>query len=150
MTRKRLALAAPGALLAAHLIVMPFRQGWTRMGTDFPNYYPAALVTLKHEPLRQFYDWVWFHRQIHYAGIEHQLGGYVPYTPLTMLPVLPLAAFPPQRAKQISLALEMMLLFATIVVLARLSRLGILEVAVLGLLAHSRSAATLGSDRTTF
>jgi len=61
----------------------------------------------------------------------------VPYTPLTMLPVLPLAAFPPQRAKQIWLALEIMLLVATIVVLARLSRLGILEVAVLGLLAHS-------------
>ena len=93
-----MALAAIGALLAAHLIVVPFRQGWTRMGTDFPNYYTAAVLTLKHEPLRQFYDWVWFQRHIHYAGIEHELGGYVPDTPLTMLPVLPLAAFPPQRA----------------------------------------------------
>src|SRR6516164_1854534 len=74
-----------------------------------------------------------------------QLGGYVPYTPLTMLPVLPLAAFPPQRAKQIWLALEIMLLVATIVVLARLSRLGILEVAVLGLLAHSGNFQ-LGQD----
>ena len=70
MTRRQLGLAALGALLAAHLIVMPFRQGWTRMGTDFPNYYTAAVVTLKHEPFRQFYDWVWFQRQIHYAGIE--------------------------------------------------------------------------------
>ena len=70
MTPRRLALAALGALLAAHLIVVPFRQGWTRMGTDFPNYYTAAVVTLKHEPFRQFYDWVWFQRQIHYAGIE--------------------------------------------------------------------------------
>jgi hypothetical protein len=69
----------------------------------------------------------------------------VPYTPLTMLPVLPLAAFPPQRAKQIWLALEIMLLVATIVVLARLSRLGILEVAVLGLLAHSGNFQ-LGQD----
>ena len=69
----------------------------------------------------------------------------MPYTPLTMLPVLPLAAFPPQRAKQIWLALEIMLLVATIVVLARLSRLGILEVAVLGLLAHSGNFQ-LGQD----
>ena len=60
MTRRRLALAALGALLAAHLIVVPFRQGWTQMGTDFPNYYTAAVVTLKHKPLRQFYDWVCF------------------------------------------------------------------------------------------
>lgn len=148
MTRRRLALAALGALLAAHLIVVPFRQGWTQMGTDFPNYYTAAVVTLKHEPLRQFYDWVWFQRQIHYAGIEHQLGGYVPYTPLTMLPVLPLARFPPQRAKQIWLALEIMLLVSSIVVLARLSRLGILEVAVLALLAHSALGGNfqLGQD----
>jgi hypothetical protein len=85
---KALALAALGVLLAAHLVVVPFRQGWTQMGTDFPNYYTAAVVTLKHEPLQQFYDWVWLQRQIHFAGIEHQLGGYVPYTPLTMLPVL--------------------------------------------------------------
>ena len=69
----------------------------------------------------------------------------MPYTPLTMLPVLPLAAFPPQRAKQIWLALEIMLLVATIVVRARLSRLGILEVAVLGLLAHSGNFQ-LGQD----
>jgi hypothetical protein len=68
-----------------------------------------------------------FQRQIHDAGIEHQLGGYVPHTPLTTLPVLPLAAFPPQRAKQIWLALEVMFLVACVVVLARLrlSRLGL-------------------------
>lgn len=67
----------------------------------------------------------------------------MPYTPLTMLPVLPLAAFPPQRAKKIWLALEVMLLVATIVVLAKLSRLGILEVAVLALLAHSALSGNL-------
>jgi hypothetical protein len=89
-----------------------------------------------------------FQRQIHYAGSEHQLGGYVPYTPLTMLPVLALAAFPPQRAKQIWPALEVMLLVASVVALARLSRLGILEVAVLALLAHSALSGNfrLGQD----
>ena len=71
------------------------------METDFPNYYTAAKLTLQHMPLRQFYDWVWFQRQIHYAGIDHQLGGYIPHTPLTMLPFLPLTTFAPQLAKQI-------------------------------------------------
>ena len=61
------------------------------MFTDFPNHYTAAVLTLRHQPLRQFYDWEWFQRQVHYAGIERQLSGYAPYTPLTMLPYLPLA-----------------------------------------------------------
>jgi Glycosyltransferase family 87/WD40-like Beta Propeller Repeat len=115
------------------------------METDFPNNYTAAVLTLKHQPLRQYYDWVWFQRQMHYAGIEHQIGGYVPNTPLTMLPMLPLAAFPPQRAKQIWMVLEVLLLVGSIVVLARLSRLGILEVTVLALLAYK----ALGSNFQT-
>ncbi len=83
------------------------------MKTDFPNYYTAAVLTAKHMPLRQFYDWVWFQRPIHYAGIDRQLGGYVPHTPLTMLPLLPLIPFAPQRAKQIWLELQLALLAAT-------------------------------------
>jgi hypothetical protein len=89
MSRKQLALGSLGVLLAAHLLLVPFQQGLREMGT-VPNYYTAAVLTLKHQPLRQFYDWVWFQRQIHYAGIDHQLGAYVPHTPLTMFPLLPL------------------------------------------------------------
>jgi hypothetical protein len=132
-----MALGALGVLLAAHLLLVPFQQGLREMGTDFPNYYTAAVLTLKHQPLRQFYDWVWFQRQIHYAGIDHQLGAYVPHTPLTMFPMLPLAAFRPQRAKQIWVTLELILLAASIFLLTRLSRLGKLEIAVLALLAHT-------------
>ena len=137
MNRKRLAVGVLGAILAAHLIAGPFRQGFQRMGTDFPNYYTAAVLTLKHQPLRQFYDWVWFQRQIHYAGIDNQLGGYIPHTPLTMMPFLPLTKFPPQRAKQIWVSLELVLLAASIFLLSKLTRLGALEVAVLALLAHN-------------
>jgi Tol biopolymer transport system component len=106
------------------------------MGTDFPNYYTAAVLTLKHQPLRQFYDWVWFQRQIHYAGIDHQLGGYIPHTPLTMLPFVPLTSFPPQRAKQVWLTLELLMLAAIVLLLAKLSRLAMLEVSLLALLSY--------------
>ena len=92
---RRGALAAVAIALAAHLILVPFRAGFRQMGTDFPNYYTAAALTLKHQPLRQFYDWGWFQRQIHYAGIDHQLGSYIPHTPLTMSPLLPLTRLPP-------------------------------------------------------
>jgi len=111
------------------------------METDFPNYYTAAVLTEKRAPLREFYDWVWFQRQIHYTGIDHQLGGYIPHTPVTMLPFLPLTAFSPQRAKQVWLLLQMALLAASISLLARISRLPKLHVLVLCLLSYSALSA---------
>jgi hypothetical protein len=137
MQRKQAVLGMLAALLAAPLFFGHFLPGFHGMQTDFPNYYTAAKVTAQHMPLRQFYDWVWFQRQIHYAGIDHQLGGYIPHTPLTMLPFVPLTAFAPQRAKQIWLVLEVILLAASVLLLARTSRLPKLEVLVLSLLAYS-------------
>ena len=122
MQPKQAALGILAVLLTTTLFLGPFLQGFQRMETDFPNYYTAAKLTAEHMPLRQFYDWVWFQRQIHYAGIDHQLGGYIPHTPLTMLPYLPLIAFSPQRAKQIWLLLEVILLAASVLLLARIAR----------------------------
>ena len=137
MQPRRAALGILALLLAAALLLGPFLRGFQRMETDFPNYYTAAKLTVQHMPLRQFYDWVWFQRQIHYAGIDHQLGGYIPHTPLTMLPFLPLTAFAPQLAKQIWLVLGLILLAVSIFLLASMSRLSKLETLVLSLLAYS-------------
>src|SRR5258708_6791407 len=60
-----------------------FRAGWNRAETDFPNYYTAAVLVRKGAPLHSYYDWTWFQRQMNYAGVENQLGGYIPQTPLT-------------------------------------------------------------------
>ena len=91
-----------GALAGIAFVLFPaVRQGWTHVETDFPNYYTAAALARKHAPLRKFYDWTWFQRQMNYAGWEHQLGGYIPHSPLTMLPILPLAGLPPMTAKRV-------------------------------------------------
>jgi Glycosyltransferase family 87/WD40-like Beta Propeller Repeat len=137
MQPKQAVLGVLAVLLTTALFLGPFLQGFQRMETDFPNYYAAAKLTTEHMPLRQFYDWVWFQRQIHYAGIDHQLGGYIPHTPLTMLPYLPLIAFSPQHAKQAWLLLEVIMLTASVVLLARIGRLPRLDVLVLSLLAYS-------------
>ncbi len=112
------------------------------MGTDFPNYYTAAMLTRHSENLRLFYDWTWFQRQIHYAGIERQLGGYSPHTPLTMLPFVPLTFLHPQDAKRAWLVLEFLFLAASIALLSRWSGVSMLETLVLALLAH----AALGNN----
>jgi hypothetical protein len=137
MNRRTAALALVALGLGAHLLWGAIRRGWSQMGTDFPNYYTAAVLTRHGAPLRLFYDWTWFQRQIHYTGIEHQLGGYTPFTPATMLPFLPLTFLDPQTAKRVWIVLELLFLAASIVLLAQWSRMRVLEVLVVTLAAHA-------------
>jgi hypothetical protein len=112
-------LAAIAAIV--FFLATAFRSGWTRAETDFPNYYTAAVLMRKGLPVREYYDWTWFQRQMNYAGIERQLGGYQPQTPLTALPLVGLASFAPQTAKRIWLAINFALLGLTVWLLARVT-----------------------------
>jgi len=78
-----------------------FRRGWTEPSTDFPNYYTAAALVRQHRPLRNYYDWTWFAREMNYASFETQLGAYTPQTPLTMLPMAALIGLPPQTTRRV-------------------------------------------------
>jgi hypothetical protein len=95
--------------------------GWVHQTTDFPNYYTAAVLTRQRMPLRLFYDWTWFQRQMNFAGVEGQLGGYIPQTPLTMIPLVPLSWMPQQIAKRWWLLLNLLFLALTIQVLSRIT-----------------------------
>jgi hypothetical protein len=110
-----------GAALGAFflLLVGPFRGGWTKAETDFPNYYTAAVLVRQHQPLHKFYDWTWFVRQMNRAGSGTQLGAYTPQTPLTMLPMVALAGWSPQSAKRIWLVCDLLFLGATIWLLSQ-------------------------------
>jgi hypothetical protein len=118
--RKRL-LPWTAVVIGALLLAPSFHNGWTHLESDFPNYYTAAVLARRHAPLERFYDWPWFQRQMNYTGTESQLGGYIPQTPLTMLPLLPLSGLPPQTAKRVWLLLDLALLAACARMLARLT-----------------------------
>lgn len=124
--------------LAASVLFLAttFRAGWTRAETDFPNYYTAALLVRRGAPLHKYYDWTWFQRQMNYAGIENQLGGYIPQTPLTMLPMLEIARWKPQVAKQIWLVLNLGFLAATFWLLSQVTKFSVAEVALLAFLGY--------------
>jgi hypothetical protein len=98
-----------------------FLPGWATQTTDFPNYYTAARLAREGAPLRLDYDWTWFQRQIDRAGIEGQLGGYIPQTPLTMLPVVPLSFLTQQAAKRGWLVFNLLCLALTIQLLWRMT-----------------------------
>jgi hypothetical protein len=132
MTKARLL----ALLMLALFLATSFRKGWTRDETDFPNYYTAAVLVTHRAPLRDYYDWTWFQRQMNFAGIEHQLGAYLPQTPLTMLPIVPLAGFPVRTAKQIWLALNLLFLAATLWMLSKATQIRIEYIAILMFLGY--------------
>jgi len=124
-------------LMFAIFLATSFRSGWTRSETDFPNYYTAAVLVRQRAALHDYYDWTWFQRQMNYAGIEHQLGAYLPQTPITMLPIVPLAGFPVQTAKQIWLALNLGFLAVTLWMLSRITQIRIEYIAILMFLGYN-------------
>ncbi|HYL37938.1 MAG TPA: glycosyltransferase 87 family protein [Bryobacteraceae bacterium] len=130
-----------GALAGVVVVLAPaLERGWTHVETDFPNYYTAAVLTVRRAPLRNFYDWTWFQRQMNYSGTERQLGGYTPQPPLAMVPMLPLAGLPPQTAKRVWLSLNIVFLLAAIGILARLARSPFSGLLLLAMLGHNSLA----------
>lgn len=125
-------LAAMAAIIL--FLATAFRSGWRRTETDFPNYYTAAVLMHKGMPVRKYYDWTWFQRQINFVGVERQLGGYQPQTPLTALPLIGLAHFPVQTAKQIWLVANFCFLGATIWMLAQITGFRLEQMTLLGFL----------------
>ncbi len=112
-------LAALGTFV--FFLVEAFRPGWIQPETDFPNYYTAAVLVRQHQHLHNYYDWSWFARQMNYAGNGMQIGAYLPQTPLAMLPMVGIAGFPPQEAKQIWLLCNLLFLGVTIWLLSRVT-----------------------------
>src|SRR5262249_24451048 len=123
-------------LMLVVFLATSFRKGWTRGETDFPNYYTAAVLVRHRAPLRDYYDWTWFQRQMIFAGVRNQLGAYLPQTPLTMLPIVPMAGFPVQTAKQIWLLLNLGFLAATLWMLAKATQIPIECIAILMFLGY--------------
>lgn len=137
MATRVIGTALPGVTrvlaIAAFAVFMgtAFRTGWTQLSTDFPNYYTAAVLVRQHKPLRSYYDWTWFARQMNYAGIESQLGAYTPQTPLTMLPMIAFAGLAPQNAKRVWLGINLALLASVVVMLARVTGIPWAQIAIL-------------------
>lgn len=142
MTRRR--LLRIGALAAiVFLLIPPLHYGWTHVETDFPNYYTAAWMGRHHVPLRELYDWTSFQRQMNYAGWGLQLGGYIPHTPLTALPMMPLAGLAPMTAKRVWLGFSVACLATAIWMLSHMARLSVAALILLALAGHNALAGNL-------
>lgn len=112
-----------------------FLPAWQSLNTDFPNYYVAARLYRQGYPMDRVYDWTWIARQKDHLGIDRPIVGFSSLTLFSVLPVMPLATLPALKAKQIWLILNLILLGLVILLLSRMSQLGLRRVGILTFLA---------------
>ena len=113
-----------------------FIPAWSKATGDFPNYYTAARLMLRRAPLTRLYDYPSFQREIAHAKVDRQLGGYIPQTPLTMAPLLPLSSQNPQTAKRVWLLLNLGFLAASLALLSRMTRFSVAQAWLVVFLAY--------------
>lgn len=122
-------------LLVAMFLWRGFLPAWRTLNTDFPNYYLAARLYRQGSALDRVYDWAWFIRQKDHAGMANRVVGFASLTLLSMLPVEPLASLPPLTAKRLWLIMNLIFLGLVILLLHRMSHLGLRRVMILTFLA---------------
>jgi hypothetical protein len=88
-------------LLIAYLFAHTMPRAWTRLNTDFPNYYLSARLAHEGFDTAREYEWIWLQREKDHRAIEGNVIGLVPITPFSTLVVWPLTGLSPLTAKQV-------------------------------------------------
>jgi len=92
---ERVVLLIAVAYLGLH--TMP--RAWTKLNTDFPNYYLAARLAHEGYDTSRIYEWIWLQREKDHRSLDIPAIGMVPLTPLSAVAVWPLTALPALTAK---------------------------------------------------
>lgn len=106
------------AVLTLHLFWRGLLPAFTKIDTDFPNYYVASKLALEGNFDRS-YDDVWFQGQIRSFGMN-QMGKFSPFPPSTALVMIPLAWLSPLNALRAWTVLNLAILAGSIVLLSRI------------------------------
>jgi Glycosyltransferase family 87 len=109
--------------------------GWRALHSDFPNYYVVARLMREGYNLDRIYDWVWLQRVKDHWGITEPLVSFAGLTPLSALPVFPIAGFAALTAKRLWILANLVFLFGTAETLHRVTKLGRRRVWIFTLLA---------------
>ena len=110
-----------GSLSLAFIVAVSVVPATRAIHTDFSNYYIPARLLVRGESVNRLYDMTWFQRQMVYAGIEEQAGGFNRFPPPAALVMLPLGGLPPLTAKRVWTAVNLAALLILLLLLGRLS-----------------------------
>ena len=123
------------AFLACLFLWKGLLPGWRTLNTDFPNYYLVARLLREGYSLDRIYDWVWLQRIKDHWGIDQSLVGFAGLTPLSALPVWPIAGLAALTAKRVWLVANLFFLFGTVEALRNVTGLGRRRLWIFALLA---------------
>jgi hypothetical protein len=103
---ERAALLIAVAYLGLH--TMP--RAWTKLNTDFPNYYLTARLAHERYDTSRVYEWVWLQREKDHRSLDIPAVGMIPITPFSTLAMWPLTALPALAAKHVWIIANLALL----------------------------------------
>src|SRR5215468_8672856 len=122
-------------ILAALFLLKAILPAWRSLNTDFPNYYLVARLLREGYSLDRIYDWIWLQRIKDHWGLDQSLVGFAGLTPLSALPVWPVAGFAALTAKRIWIIANLLFLFGTVETLHRVTSVSQRRIWILSLLA---------------
>lgn len=122
------AVSAPILFAAVLLLGLVAWKGvWPALASadgDFAKYYTASRVALEGDAFENAYgDVVWFQKRMEMAGVEGQVGGFIPHPPSAALPLLPLAWLRPLAAKRAWTLINVVLAVLCVWLLSRAANL---------------------------
>lgn len=96
--------------------------GWSKINSDFPNYYTSSKLLLEGKDLSNIYNDNWFQQKIFDYGIS-EAGKFSPFPPPTAFIMIPEALLSPISAKRVFLLLNLIVLLITVYLITKISNL---------------------------
>jgi hypothetical protein len=93
---------------------------WTRINSDFPNYYVSSKLLLEGKEFENIYDDEWFQQKINEYGISEP-GKFSPFPPPTAFIMIPIASISPLAAKRAYIIINLIALFFIVYLLKKIS-----------------------------
>jgi len=121
-----------GALLiaVAYFAMHTLPHAWSRLNTDFPNYYLTARLAHEGYDTGRIYEWVWLQREKDHRAIDNPLIGLIPITPFSTLVMWPLSTLPALAAKHAWIVVNLALLVPLCWLLRSLTALSLQRIAL--------------------
>ena len=97
-------------LAIAYLGMHTWPRAWSKLNTDFPNYYLTARLVHEDYDTARIYEWRWFQREKDHRSIDDPIVGLIPITPFSTLIMWPISEMPALAAKHVWMLVNLALL----------------------------------------
>jgi hypothetical protein len=97
-------------LAVAYLGLHTWPRAWSKLNTDFPNFYLTARLAHEGYDTSRIYEWVWLERQKDHRAIDISAVAFIPNAPFSALIMWPISELQPLDAKHVWMLVNLALL----------------------------------------